>query len=111
MRDTDLYQRILGLEKPWSIKRVDWQVAENRVDIWLEHPGGAKWPCPKCGQELPCRDHAEERAWRHLDTCQFQTHLYAGIIGVAGLNEQVRDGDRVWPRRYGQGATHNGSTC
>ena len=53
MRDTDLYQRILGLEKPWFVKRVDLQVAENRVDIWLEHPGGAKWPCPKCGQELP----------------------------------------------------------
>lgn len=82
MRDTDLYQRILGLEKPWFVKRVDLQVAENRVDIWLEHPGGAKWPCPKCGQELPCRDHAEERAWRHLDTCQFQTHLYARIPRV-----------------------------
>src|SRR5208337_4206591 len=62
MWDTDLYQRILGLEKSWFVKRVDLQVAENRVDIWLEHPGGAKWPCPKCGQELPCRDHAEERA-------------------------------------------------
>jgi hypothetical protein len=62
MRDTDLYQRILGLEKPWFVKWVDLQVAESRVDIWLEHPGGAKWPCPKCGQELPCRDHAEERA-------------------------------------------------
>lgn len=82
MRDTDLYQRILGLEKPWFVKKVDLQVAENRVDIWLEHPGGAKWPCPKCGQEPPCRDHAEERAWRHLDACQFQTHLYARIPRV-----------------------------
>jgi transposase len=79
MRDTALYQRIFGLEKPWFVKRMDLQIAENRVDIWLEHRGGAKWPCPKCGQELPCRDHAEERAWRHLDTCQFQTHLYARI--------------------------------
>lgn len=82
MRDTDRYQRILGLEKPWFVKRVDLQVVENRVDIWLEPPGGAKWPCPKCGQDLPCRDHAEERAWRHLDTCQFQTHLYARIPQV-----------------------------
>ncbi len=23
--------------------------------------------------ELPCRDHAEERRWRHLDSCQFTT--------------------------------------
>src|SRR5207237_9640194 len=25
------------------------------------------------------RRHAEERTWRHLDTCQFQTHLHAEI--------------------------------
>lgn len=42
MRDIDLYQRIFGLEKPWFVKRADMQVAQNRVDIWLEHFGGAK---------------------------------------------------------------------
>ena len=72
MRDTYLYQRILGLEEPWFVKRVELHVAESRVDIWLEHAPGVKWPCPKCARELPCRDHAEARKWRHLDTCQFQ---------------------------------------
>lgn len=33
MQDTDLYRRILGLEKPWFVKKVDLQVTENRVDI------------------------------------------------------------------------------
>jgi len=82
MWDTDLYQRILGLEKPWFVKSVDLQVAESRVDIWLEHAPGVKWPCPQCRRELPCRDHAEARTWRHLDTCQFQTHLHARIPRV-----------------------------
>jgi hypothetical protein len=36
MQDTDLYRRILGLEKPWFVKKVDLQVTENRVDIWLD---------------------------------------------------------------------------
>ena len=43
MWDTDLYQRILGLEKPWLVKRADMQVAKNRVDIWLEHLGETKY--------------------------------------------------------------------
>ena len=30
MQDTDLYRRILNLEKPWFVKKVDLQVAENR---------------------------------------------------------------------------------
>jgi transposase len=31
---------------------------------------------------LPGFDHAAERTWRHLDTCQFQTHLHAEIPRV-----------------------------
>jgi hypothetical protein len=36
MRDTDRYQRILGLGEPWFVKNLDLQLAENRVDIWLK---------------------------------------------------------------------------
>lgn len=77
MRDIDLYRRVLGLDKPWTVARVDLDVAGHRVDIWVEHAPGVMWSCPQCGRELSCRDHAEERVWRHLDTCQFQTHLHA----------------------------------
>jgi transposase len=31
---------------------------------------------------LPLYDHAEERTWRHLDSCQYQTHLHARIPRV-----------------------------
>lgn len=82
MRDTDLYRQVLGLEKPWTVERVDLDVAGQRVDIWVEHESATLWSCPQCGRELSCRDHAEERMWRHLDTCQFQTHLHARIPRV-----------------------------
>jgi hypothetical protein len=35
MQDTDLYQRILGLEKPWFVKSVDLQVAESRCGPFI----------------------------------------------------------------------------
>ena len=79
MRDTELYKQILGLESPWYVVRVELQVAEQRVDIWIEHDFGVQWECPKCGQTFTCRDHAEERVWRHMDTCQFRTYLHARI--------------------------------
>jgi transposase len=82
MRDTDLYQRVLGLTEPWFVDRVELKVADKRVDVWVDHAAGQTWPCPQCQKLLPCRDHAEKRVWRHLDTCQFQTHLHARIPRV-----------------------------
>jgi transposase len=82
MRDIELYQRILGLAEPWSVERVILDVAQKRVDIWIKHPDGQQWTCPRCQQPLSCYDHAQERVWRHLDTCQFQTHLHARIPRV-----------------------------
>lgn len=77
MRDTDLYRQLLGLVAPWSVERVELDVSAQRVDVWVTHPRGHKWPCPECGQEGPLHDHAEERVWRHLDSCQFQTFLHS----------------------------------
>jgi len=82
MRDTDLYGQILGLQAPWFVKHVDLDVAKGRVDIWVEHEPGVRWTCPQCQRELACRDHAEERVWRHLDTCQFGTYVHARIARV-----------------------------
>ena len=50
MRDTDLYKQILGLENPWYVSRVELKVAEQRVDIWIEHDFAVQWKCHKCGQ-------------------------------------------------------------
>jgi transposase len=77
MRDTELYRQMLGLESPWDVNRVELSVEEGRVDVWTGHPRGARWMCPECDRELPTYDHAEERAWRHLDSLQFLTYLHA----------------------------------
>jgi len=77
MREAELYQTILGLSEPWSVGRVELDVDVQRVDIWVDHGPGARWRCPVCDRALGCYDHARERVWRHLDTCQYQTHLHA----------------------------------
>jgi len=77
MRDTTLYQHLLGLTEPWTVSRVDLDVSSQRVDVWVEHPKRMQWPCPKCNALCSLHDHTEERSWRHLDSCQFQTILHA----------------------------------
>jgi transposase len=77
MRDTELYRHLLGLVAPWEVSRVELSVEEGRVDVWAEHRKRTRFACPDCDRELPVYDHSEERAWRHLDSCQFLTYLHA----------------------------------
>ncbi|MBM3770294.1 MAG: transposase family protein [Acidimicrobiia bacterium] len=89
MQDTKLFETILGITAPWHIARADLKTDEQRVDLWLAHEP-TRWPCPDCDVELAGFDQAEERTWRHLDTCQFQTHLHAEIPRVQCPTHDVR---------------------
>jgi transposase len=82
MRDTEFYAQVLGLENPWSVERVELHVKEGRVDIWVGHGADLLWPCPTCSRDLSLYDHAPERVWRHLDTCQFGTYLHGRVPRV-----------------------------
>ena len=77
MRDVEWYQQLLALVAPWTVSRVELAVETERVDIWAEHAADVRWPCPECEMTMSVYDHAEERAWRHLDSCQFKTYLHA----------------------------------
>jgi transposase len=80
MRDTDLYQRILGIEAPWVVSEVDLDTPNKQVRVVLrnEQP---ELPCPTCGELRPRYD-SRHRRWRHLDTCQFQTFIEAEVPRV-----------------------------
>ena len=96
MRDTELYRHLLGLLEPWTVDRVELNVTERRVDVWTVHPPGVSWPCPEGDYTGPVRDHAEERTWRHLDSCHFQTYLHARIPRVACPTHKVRQVRVPW---------------
>jgi transposase len=96
MRDTELYRHLLGLETPWTVGRVELDTKAQRVDVWAEHPEGTRFPCPECGAELPVYDHAPERSWRHLDSCQFMTYLHARPPRVECPKDGVRQTRLPW---------------
>jgi transposase len=102
MRDVELYQQILGLESPWSVRDVVLNIDEERVDIHVQHPEGVKWQCPHCARELSCYDHDPERTWRHLDTCQLETHLHARIPRVNCVEHGVVQVSVPWSEERGR---------
>jgi transposase len=99
MQDKELYQQILGLDSPWTVSRVDLDIELGEIRVHVEHPRGTKFGCPECGLELPCYDHAEERDWRHLDSCQFKTLLVARPPRVKCPEHGVRNVSLPWAEK------------
>jgi len=64
------------------VREVKLDVKGEKIDVQVVHDEGVRWPCPECGELLTVYDHAPERVWRHLDTCQFKTYLHARIPRV-----------------------------
>jgi len=96
MQDIELYRQLLGLNTPWTVTRVELKVKEQRVEVWAGQAESARWPCPECGVEVALYDHTEERAWRHLDSCQFQTYLHARPPRVQCPQHGVRQVRLPW---------------
>ena len=78
MDDRALYQQILGIHEPWGVERVDLQLVQGEVHVWVALPPKTRWVCPECLELAPIHDHLE-RAWRHLDTCQYKTVVHARV--------------------------------
>ena len=101
MQDRELYQELLGLGAPWAVSEVELRLEEQEILVRVEHPRGTKFLCPECSaagceRELACYDHAEERRWRHLDSCQCRTILVACVPRVRCPEHGVRTVSVPW---------------
>jgi len=100
--DVDLYQQVLGLSDPWKVVDVRLDMESTAIHIHVQHGDGVRWKCPKCEQQLSCYDHAEERTWRHLNTCQFQTLVHARIPRVKCPEHGVVQVGVPWAEPHGR---------
>lgn len=88
MRDTQLYQQILGLNEPWTVTSVDLDRTAGNVLVKVEPRPDAVFSCPTCGKAGPRYD-SRTRRWRHLDTCQYTTILEASVPRLSCLEHGV----------------------
>lgn len=99
MDDRALYETVLGLSEPWYV--VDVELCDDQEEIWvqLDVRTDATHHCPECGEARAMYDRAEERSWRHLDTCQYQTILKARVPRVECPEHGVRRVRVPWAER------------
>jgi transposase len=100
MRDTELYQTLLGLTAPWEVASVAITQASaarplGEVSVMVQWRAEAALVCPSCGQSAPRYD-SRPRRWRHLNTMQWKTFISAEVPRVNCPNCGVRQVRVAW---------------
>lgn len=99
MDDRQLYETVLGLAEPWYVVGVDIRAGRDEIWVYVDVGSEATHVCPECGEPQPSYDRAEERSWRHLDTCQYQTIIKACVPRVLCPEHGVRRIRVPWAER------------
>ena len=76
MDEKTFYTKILGIKLPWFVKQVIMNESAQRIDIYVDHERDIRVRCPECGEFYGMYDHAPERIYRHLNTCQMETYIH-----------------------------------
>lgn len=72
------YAQSLGLEKPWRVTGVVIDGERREIRITVECEAGEVWADPETQERAHIKDW-QERTWRHLDTCEYQTIIRARV--------------------------------
>ena len=75
------YTQSLGLKAPWRVTGVVIDGERKEVRIRVECKAGEAWADPETGERAEIKDW-QERTWRHLDTCEYQTVISARVPRV-----------------------------
>ena len=79
IEQTEFFEKMLRLTWPWHVERVEYDGEQERVNVYVEHEQGVKFPCSECGQDAPVYDHTGSKEWRHLNTMQAQTIVHTRL--------------------------------
>ena len=106
MQDTAFYQSLLDMQSPWTVSRV---TLRQRATYGLVSRacGDRDVDAPVLRENTAALLPGRGKTWRHLDSCHFQTCLYARIprvvCGEHGMrlpeHRIIRVGDLLLLRR------------
>ena len=74
----EFYAQSMELKAPWKVVEVKIDGEARQVRIRVECARGEVWGDPDTNERAEIKDW-EERTWRHLDTCQFETIITARV--------------------------------
>lgn len=91
---------MLNLTEPWMVSDIQLDTGNLRLTVKVKTAKGAKLPCPHCGRPCPKEDHRQERAWRHLDTMQFETVIKCRVPRVNCPEHGIISVQAPWADSY-----------
>lgn len=100
MKDTQLYEQLLGLTKPWSVERVELALDQGTVRVFVRCDRGTVWGDPEAPGQRAHVHGWVRREWRHLDTCQLETRIEAEVPRVKYASGRVEEVAVPWAERY-----------
>ncbi len=100
MKDTALYEHLLGIQTPWSVKDVELSIEEQRVTVQVVLKRGLIWGDPTNDQARAHIHGWTWREWRHLDTCQFETIIKAQVPQLKYSDGTIEELTVPWAQRY-----------
>lgn len=104
MDQRELFRAALGLAEPWQVTDAAFDADQGRLDLYLDFPRGAHFPCPE-GDARDCPVHdTESKTYRHLDFFQHQAYLHARVPRVECSAHGTRQVEVPWARE-GSGFT------
>lgn len=86
----NFFEKVMGIKFPWRITGVTHDEKNNRIDLFVGHDNGVKFPCPICKQFCTLHDHSPEREFRHLNILNFMTYIHVRIPRVECKTDGVQ---------------------
>ena len=86
----EIFGKALGIEKPWFIADVNFDVKAKRLDIKIDFPKGATFPFEQEGvvSEYKAYDTVEKE-WRHLNFFEHECYLQARVPRIKTPDNKV----------------------
>ena len=82
LTSTALFTLALGLQPPWQVAEVAFDLQAGRIDFGVGFAAGSRFVCPHCGAEHQPVHDTQERQWRHLNFFQYQAYLHGKVPRV-----------------------------
>ncbi len=86
----DIFGKALGIDKPWFIADVNFDVKTKRLDIKIDFPKGTTFPFEQAGimGEYKAYDTVEKE-WRHLNFFEHECYLQARVPRIKTPDNKI----------------------
>ncbi|MCC5810600.1 MAG: hypothetical protein JJU06_09525 [Ectothiorhodospiraceae bacterium] len=77
MNTRELYRQLLAIGDPWRVRRLEINVRDKRLDIWVEHVAGSTGGFLSRALGKKSAGFDRERVWRHLNVGRYRAFVHS----------------------------------